>query len=932
MDFFTMKTRLSPPVSVAAPSQVGCYNRTYISFLPMKRFLFFLIAAGALAVRMPAADFSTGQAARLVIGQPNFTEGGTATSEIALGAPGGLALVNNQLFIADGNRLGGAPVNNRVLIYSNVDQQIPKPTDYLTSDKGIAQTCPACVGRATVVLGQKDFTSSDIALTASGLRTPTGVASDGTILVVADSDNNRVLIWNRIPATNTAPADVVIGQPDFTHGGTSQPPTAKSYRGPQSVWLQNGKLFVADTQNNRVLIYNSVPTANNAAADVVLGQSSFTTYVVPDITKTNVDPTASNLSSPVQVSSDGQRLYVSDLGHNRVLIWNSIPTSNNQAADIVVGQPDMSHQVVNYSSVLCPSNGTDTTVTPNVPTYPQRCGATLSFPRAAISDGQRLFIADGGNDRVLVFSKVPTANGATADFVLGQTDATVNNSSSNTDALATPTSLAWDGSTNLYVSDTFNRRVVVYSPGDDSIPLSGIRNSASLEIFAIGRVALGGTVATGDVVTLTIGTKTYAYTTVANDTLAIITSKLAGLVNASPGDPNVLAIPNTVTYAIVLSARKAGSAGVGVAYSLTTNTTSAITHATQGATTSINLASSTQLGPGSLITIDGTNLSDQTAAADLSGQQGAYLPTRLGGVEVYIDGLRAPLLYVSPTQINAQLHFETQDRASVSIYVRTIRNDGTITVTNAAGAQVVRANPGIFAYPGGEPRVGLIYHAFGSDAALISVSGTITTGNVATVTVGGVAYAYTVLATDTLASVRDALLNLINATDKNVVATAPNEFNSILLTSKVSGPQALNTPVTVSVNSGATLVLTALSSTVGGGSTVAGTPVDTTHPARPGEFLYLYATGLGVTNPIVGNLSGLLVPANTYGPATPVDSIQAGSSSANIVSATLAPGLPGVWQVVFQLGSAVTTDPLTQLTIAQGLFVSNVVTLPVATP
>jgi len=60
-------------------------------------------------------------------------------------------------------------------------------------------------------------------------------------------------------------------------------PTAKSMRGPQGVWIQNGKLFVADTQNHRVLIFNSIPTANGAAADLVLGQKSLTSFVEPDL-------------------------------------------------------------------------------------------------------------------------------------------------------------------------------------------------------------------------------------------------------------------------------------------------------------------------------------------------------------------------------------------------------------------------------------------------------------------------------------------------------------------------------------------------------------------------------------------------------------------------------------------------------------------------
>ena len=93
--------------------------------------------------------------------------------------------------------------------------------------------------------------------------------------------HNRVLIWNRIPASNDIPADVAVGQPDLVTGTSlpnNLPPTASSMRGPQGVWIQNGKLYVADTQNNRILIWNHIPTANGTAADVVLGQPNFTTY------------------------------------------------------------------------------------------------------------------------------------------------------------------------------------------------------------------------------------------------------------------------------------------------------------------------------------------------------------------------------------------------------------------------------------------------------------------------------------------------------------------------------------------------------------------------------------------------------------------------------------------------------------------------------
>src|SRR5205814_4244016 len=133
---------------------------------------------------------------------------------------------------------------------------LPGPTDELQ----YYTRCPACIGGATVVLGQPDFNSTNTGLSQTLMRTPTAVATDGNVLAVADSDNNRVLIWKSIPTANGTPADVVVGQPNFTSSSIpGNVPTAKSMRGPSGLWIQNGKLYVADTQNHRVLIFNSIP-------------------------------------------------------------------------------------------------------------------------------------------------------------------------------------------------------------------------------------------------------------------------------------------------------------------------------------------------------------------------------------------------------------------------------------------------------------------------------------------------------------------------------------------------------------------------------------------------------------------------------------------------------------------------------------------------
>src|SRR5205085_12294435 len=98
---------------------------------------------------------------------------------------------------------------------------------------------------------------------------------------------------------------------------------------------------------HRVMIWNRIPTANDTPADIELGQVNFNVAAQPDLTKATLNAQANTLLNPVSVTSDGIRLYVTDLGHNRVLIWNSIPTRNQQPADVVVGQANFQRPYAN---------------------------------------------------------------------------------------------------------------------------------------------------------------------------------------------------------------------------------------------------------------------------------------------------------------------------------------------------------------------------------------------------------------------------------------------------------------------------------------------------------------------------------------------------------------------------------------------------------
>ena len=97
-----------------------------------------------------------------------------------------------------------------------------------------------------------------------------------------------------------------------------------------------------------------------------------------------------------------------------------VSATENNSFTITNATLDAANNPTGVSPVLCQSNGTDSA---NNATFPTRCAATLSFPRYVISDGKRLFVADGGNDRVLIFNAIPTKSGVAADIILGQPDA-----------------------------------------------------------------------------------------------------------------------------------------------------------------------------------------------------------------------------------------------------------------------------------------------------------------------------------------------------------------------------------------------------------------------------------------------------------------------------------------------------------------------------
>ncbi|HEU4328162.1 MAG TPA: NHL repeat-containing protein [Roseiflexaceae bacterium] len=410
-------------------------------------------------------------AADSVLGQPNFSTGTVATTAQGMSLPGGVALdAAGGLWVADrGNkralRFDSAAAKPRgaaadsVLGQPGFTSSFPVFTNEMNFPRSIAVD-PAtgkvfvADGRnnrvlrfasraslsngaaAEAVLGQPGFTSAVAAAGAQGLNWPGGVEVDsGGRLWVVDAGNNRVLRFdNAASKPNGAPADGVLGQPNFT--STAAAAGVQAFNAPTRLAVDSsGRLWVADTGNDRVLRFdNATAKPNGAPADGVLGQ--------PDFTSTVSAAGAQGLNSPSGVEVDsGGRLWVADGYNSRVLRFDSAAAKPNGApADGVLGQL------------------TFTEKTPRISDWGMYWSSDV-----AVDGAGRLWVSDTSNNRVLRFDNAASKpNGAPADGVLGQPNFTSSNSATNAQGMYYPQAVAPALGGGVWVADAFNNRVLLF--------------------------------------------------------------------------------------------------------------------------------------------------------------------------------------------------------------------------------------------------------------------------------------------------------------------------------------------------------------------------------------------------------------------------------------------------------------------------------------
>ncbi|HVL52977.1 MAG TPA: hypothetical protein VM344_01800, partial [Vitreimonas sp.] len=283
---------------------------------------------------------------------------------------------------------------------------------------------------------------------ASTLREPRGVFTDGTRILVADSGNHRVLSWSSWPGASGVAADRTLGQVDATSAGpfalrSSNPVLAWS--SPSIFWGglhaevdPGGGLWLLSGAHHNLMRFATTPTSDQPPASFIYGQSNETYTWCNGATAT---VSATSLCRPSDMWTDGTRYLLADTGNHRVLVWNTPPSGPTDAPDLVLGQAGFT---TNASALSA---------------------GGMNQPAGVTSDGTRIAVADYGNHRVLVWNSWPTINGQSPSLVLGQPDfvtGTSNNGGPSASSIGSPTAVASaDG--RLAVSDVGGRRVMVWS-------------------------------------------------------------------------------------------------------------------------------------------------------------------------------------------------------------------------------------------------------------------------------------------------------------------------------------------------------------------------------------------------------------------------------------------------------------------------------------
>ncbi|HYP09699.1 MAG TPA: hypothetical protein VER03_25970 [Bryobacteraceae bacterium] len=420
--------------------------------------------------------FSNGKEAARIVGigiQPAAGQQFTAFESVLAG-PEGIVVLNNRLVVFD-------TATSRIMRYDPFTEW-PAESETLISPP------------AKEVIGQTDFSGERPNRllpepNASTVSRPVGGYAAGNDLYVADTGNNRVMVFPNFSSTATR----VLGQLDFNHNSVNITEgrelwTFNGFTGAagSGVTLADGggiivdnysnppRLYIADSYNNRILGYRDARRVRpNDPADIVIGQNDLSRTLVNAPFNNPDNRTDSGLFRPTGLAVDTNGdLFVADTGNGRVLRFpnpfeQTIPTGERRRANLVLGQRNFNDWFTDASRV------------------------NMAAPfGVALTVERHLVVSDAAHNRVLFFRRPAGGdftNGMPAERVFGQPDFTTSARATGGNRMFSPRHIALDTDDRLYVADAGNNRVLIFdrvttAPNDPpaAFPITGLTGVQSV--------------------------------------------------------------------------------------------------------------------------------------------------------------------------------------------------------------------------------------------------------------------------------------------------------------------------------------------------------------------------------------------------------------------------------------------------------------------
>jgi len=586
-------------------------------------------------------------------------------------------------------------------------------------------------GGITTVAGGGSSLGDNGPATSAQLAAPHAVALDPNgNLYIADSYNSRVR-----KVSSTVIATVAGGG---SSAGDNGSPASAQLNGPYGLTVDSGgSLYIAEAYNNRIRKVSNAVITTMAGGGPSLGD--------------NGPPTSAQLFFPEGVAVDAAaNLYIADTGNNRIRGVSSglIATvagngawgfsgDGGPAPSAALNSPEgvavdsagnlfiadtLNHRVREVS------NGAITTV---AGTGTQAFGgdngpaasAQLNNPwGVAVDSAGNLYIADTYNNRIRrVSGRVITTVAGTGTQGFGG-----DNGPATSAQLNKPYGIAVDAAGGLYIADSGNNRIRKVSGGviatlagngtpgysGDNGPAAGAQLSAPIGIAvdSTGNVYIADSGNTR--IRLLTPTGSPCAYSVSPTTLHVPASGGTSTINIQTAAPCTWVVSGLPGW-IAVSGPPLGAGPAPVPLAFSPNNSGALLNAivlvagvsvtvTQPATTTaplppiasvVNAASyiGGTVSPGEMVTIFGTAIGPATAAYPTVDPATGKLATTIGGVQVLFNGIPAPMIYASSTQVSAVVPYEMASVANPLVWINFAGQTSNAYQLTSAGAA-----PGLF--------------------------------------------------------------------------------------------------------------------------------------------------------------------------------------------------------------------------------------------